>query len=77
VIFCSAGGRDDQHILLFQSFFSFPRWFAPTVDGSVLPDTPENLLRSGSFNKVPVLIGQNKVSVFFYFGKSSFLGPML
>merc|ERR1712088_5405 len=25
-------------------FFSFPRWFAPSVDGDVLPDTPENLL---------------------------------
>jgi len=43
-----------------QTFFSFPRWFAPIVDGTVLPDSPENILRSGRFNKVPILIGQNK-----------------
>ena len=28
-------------------FFSFPRWFAPTVDGLVLPDRPEELLAQG------------------------------
>ena len=33
-------------------FWSFPRWFAPTVDGVILPDTPENLLASGKFAKV-------------------------
>ena len=32
-------------------FFSFPRWFAPNVDGNVLPDTPENLLIQGKFAK--------------------------
>ena len=33
-------------------FFSFPRWFVPTVDGKILPDLPENLLVEGKFNKV-------------------------
>ena len=33
-------------------FFSFPRWFAPNVDGDVIPDTPENLLIQGKFAKV-------------------------
>ena len=33
-------------------FWSFPRWFAPSVDGVVLPDKPENLLASGKFAKV-------------------------
>jgi hypothetical protein len=37
---------------MFQMFFSFPRWFAPSVDGEVLPDTPEKLLLSGQFSKV-------------------------
>ncbi len=41
-------------------FFSFPRWFAPTVDGEVLPDTPENLLLQGKFSKVPFIVGQTK-----------------
>jgi hypothetical protein len=33
-------------------FWSFPRWFAPSVEGRLLPDTPENLLAKGQFNKV-------------------------
>jgi carboxylesterase type B len=48
-------------------FFSFPRWFAPTVDGTVLPDTPENLLADGKFAKVPFMVGQTKdEGAFFY-----------
>lgn len=33
-------------------FFSFPRWFVPTVDGHVIPDQPETLLTQGKFAKV-------------------------
>jgi carboxylesterase type B len=48
-------------------FFSFPRWFAPNVDGAVLPDTPENLLVQGRFNKVPFVVGMTKdEGAFFY-----------
>lgn len=48
-------------------FFSFPRWFAPNVDGVVLADTPENLLSQGRFAKVPFIIGQTKdEGAFFY-----------
>jgi len=48
-------------------FFSFPRWFAPNVDGEVLPDTPENLLVQGKFTKVPFVVGQTKdEGAFFY-----------
>jgi carboxylesterase type B len=48
-------------------FFSFPRWFAPSVDGKVLPDTPENLLVQGRFSKVPFIVGQTKdEGAFFY-----------
>lgn len=48
-------------------FFSFPRWFAPNVDGNVLPDTPENLLMQGKFTKVPFVVGQTKdEGAFFY-----------
>ena len=48
-------------------FFSFPRWFAPNVDGNVLPDTPENLLIEGKFAKVPFVVGQTKdEGAFFY-----------
>jgi len=48
-------------------FFSFPRWFAPNVDGNVLPDTPENLLMQGKFAKVPFIVGQTKdEGAFFY-----------
>lgn len=48
-------------------FFSFPRWFAPNVDGNVLPDTPENLLLQGKFAKVPFIVGQTKnEGAFFY-----------
>ena len=36
-------------------FFSFPRWFAPNVDGDIIPDTPENLLVQGKFSKVITL----------------------
>merc|ERR1712013_107607 len=48
-------------------FWSFPRWFAPSVDGLVLPDTPENLLVQGKFPKVPFIVGQTKdEGAFFY-----------
>lgn len=48
-------------------FFSFPRYFAPNVDGEVLPDTPENLLVEGKFAKVPFIVGQTKdEGAFFY-----------
>lgn len=48
-------------------FWSFPRWFAPSVDGHVLPDTPENLLVQGKFSKVPFVVGQTKdEGAFFY-----------
>ena len=51
----------------FQMFFSFPRWFAPNVDGQLLPDTPENLLVQGKFAKVPFVVGQTKdEGAFFY-----------
>lgn len=48
-------------------FFTFPRFFNPIVDGQVLPDEPEKLLASGSFNKVPVISGQNKDDGAFYY----------
>merc|ERR1712001_590985 len=48
-------------------FWSFPRWFAPSVDGTVLPDTPENTLVKGNFAKVPFIVGQTKdEGAFFY-----------
>merc|ERR1711892_229636 len=48
-------------------FWSFPRWFAPSVDGSVLPDSPENLMVQGRFAKVPFIVGQTKdEGAFFY-----------
>ena len=34
-------------------FWSFPRWFAPTVDGKIIPDTPDKLLLQGKFAKIP------------------------
>jgi hypothetical protein len=34
----------------FQTFFSFPRWFAPIIDGIVLPESPENILKSGKIS---------------------------
>jgi carboxylesterase type B len=50
-----------------QLFFSFPRNFAPTVDGEVVPDLPENLLEKGAFAKVPFVVGQTKdEGAFFY-----------
>ena len=53
--------------IFFQMFFSFPRWFAPNVDGQLLPDTPENLLVQGKFAKVPFVVGQTKdEGAFFY-----------
>ena len=48
-------------------FFSFPRYFAPSVDGVLIPDTPENLLTAGRFAKVPFIVGQTKdEGAFFY-----------
>merc|ERR1712029_1066879 len=48
-------------------FWSFPRWFAPSVDGKVLLDSPENLLTQGKFSKVPFIVGQTKdEGAFFY-----------
>lgn len=48
-------------------FFSFPRWFAPHVDGDVLPDQPEYLLTNGKFSKVPFIVGQTRnEGAFFY-----------
>jgi para-nitrobenzyl esterase len=36
-----------------------PRPYQPAIDGLVLTDSPLNLLRSGSANRVPFLIGSN------------------
>jgi len=48
-------------------FWSFPRWFAPSVDGLVLPDKPASLLLQGRFAKVPFIVGQTKdEGAFFY-----------
>jgi len=48
-------------------FWSFPRWFAPSVDGNVLLDSPENVLVQGKFAKVPFIVGQTKdEGAFFY-----------
>ena len=48
-------------------FWSFPRWFAPSVDGNVLLDSPENVLIQGKFAKVPFIVGQTKdEGAFFY-----------
>jgi para-nitrobenzyl esterase len=33
--------------------------FAPTIDGDVLPDQPRSLIMSGSFAKVPYIVGSN------------------
>jgi len=41
-------------------FWSFPRWFAPTVDGKIIPDTPDKLLLQGKFAKIPFVLGQTK-----------------
>ena len=40
----------------FHMFFSFPRWFAPNVDGQLLPDTLKKLLVQGKFAKVNWLV---------------------
>jgi hypothetical protein len=53
---------------MFQMFFSFPRWFAPSVDGKVLPDTPEKLLLTGQFSKVwrsSLRVGNTTINVVF------------
>ena len=48
-------------------FWSFPRWFAPSVDGSVIPEKPVDLLLQGKFAKVPFIVGQTKdEGAFFY-----------
>merc|ERR1712168_1500367 len=48
-------------------FWSFPRWFAPSVDGLVLPDKPVDLLLQDKFAKVPFIVGQTKdEGAFFY-----------
>uniref|UniRef100_A0A0K2USU3 Esterase FE4like [Apis mellifera] n=1 Tax=Lepeophtheirus salmonis TaxID=72036 RepID=A0A0K2USU3_LEPSM len=48
-------------------FYTFPRWFAPNVDGDILPDRPENLLSNGQFSKVPIVLGQTKNGGAFYY----------
>ncbi len=64
--------RQSQQDLIVQAnkmtmFFSFPRWFVPTVDGDVLPGMPEDLLTQGQFAKVPFVVGQTKdEGAFFY-----------
>ncbi len=64
--------RQTQQDIILQAnkmsvFFSFPRWFVPTVDGHILPDLPEALLTQGSFTKVPFIVGQTKnEGAFFY-----------
>ncbi len=64
--------RQTQQDIILQAnkmtmFFSFPRWFAPTIDGDVLPGLPEDLLTQGRFAKVPFIVGQTKnEGAFFY-----------
>lgn len=53
---------NDMYIL-----FSFPRWFAPVVDGLVLTATPEALLVKGAFHRLPTVVGMTKEEgAFFY-----------
>jgi para-nitrobenzyl esterase len=40
--------------------------FAPNVDGYVLTDNPINALRTGSFNRVPVMIGHTRDEIRLY-----------
>lgn len=55
-------------ILFFlQNFFSFPRWFAPSVDNVVLKKLPEDLLKEGQVVKVPVLTGVSRHEGAFYY----------
>jgi len=50
------------------TFFSFPRFFVPVIDGEILPDEPEKLLSSGKFNRnVRIMSGQNKDDGAFYY----------
>ena len=59
--------QNDLILKIYQMFWSFPRWFAPSVDGDVLMDTPENLLVNGKFARVPFIVGQTKdEGAFFY-----------
>ncbi|ODM99620.1 Esterase E4 [Orchesella cincta] len=49
------------------NFFSFPRWFAPSVDKKLLSKTPEELLKDGQLVKVPVLTGVSRHEGAFYY----------
>lgn len=50
-----------------QNFFSFPRWFAPSVDNVLLKKLPEDLLKEGQVVKVPVLTGVSRHEGAFYY----------
>lgn len=45
----------------------------PTVDGALIPDYPYRLLRSGTFNKVDVLLGANYADFMAFIGSNALL----
>jgi len=55
--------------LFLKSFFSFPRWFAPSLDSSLLKQIPEKVLtdRDGDLIKVPILTGLARHEGAFYY----------
>ena len=60
-------GRACAALFIHDMLIFILRWFAPNVDGHVLPDSPENLLKQGKFSKVPFVIGQTKDEGAFFF----------
>ncbi|RXG67455.1 Acetylcholinesterase [Armadillidium vulgare] len=38
----------------------FPRKFTPRVDGNILPDRPEVLLKNGNYTKVDTMLGHTR-----------------
>lgn len=51
-----------------QLFYSFPRWFAPVIDGVVIPSNPEEMLQKGSFHRLPTVVGQTKDEGAYFYG---------
>jgi len=50
------------------SFFTFPRWFGPSVDNTLLTKSPLELISDGKIvNKVPVLMGIARHEGAFYY----------
>ncbi|KAK2724449.1 cholinesterase 1-like [Artemia franciscana] len=56
-----------KHAHSMYTFFSFPRWFVPTIDNLIVTESIDRTIEKGLFPNIPVMVGQTKDEGAFYY----------